>query len=269
MLETPPRQKIYRHIVADTARSPQAISLILVAFLGLLFNPFGIPGLLWVVFGLAGIVSLIFASLTDANVINNAFNTMTNAEFEVDSIQNPRSRQRLQQALEYVSSIRQTAQKASGGARVRLESTADELSRWASHIHTLARRIDLYEEDSLLRRDLARVPYELKTIQQRLNTETDERIVADLQASQKMYETHLAHLQQLETAIKRATIQLDNTLASVGTVYAQVQLLDARQVDGGRSERLRQDIHNEIDLLKDTIESIDDVQQQSLHAATS
>ncbi len=268
MLDLTPRQQVVRHVVHDTLYSPQAISLLLVAGLGLVFNVqiLGLSSFFWLILGVLGITALLIANLRDDSTIAAVLDSIASAQHDADTIKNPRSRQRLQQAIEYATGIKTVAQSKRGGMGTRLDTTASQMNDWVGHIYTLARRIDLYEEDSLLRRDLARVPHELKTLQQRLQTEADPRLQADLEASIKLYQTHAEHLHQLETSIKRATIQLDNTLASLGTIYAQVQLLDTRQLDSGGTERLHQSIAGEINLLKDTIESIDDVRQHSLHA---
>lgn len=268
MLDTTPRQEIARRIIRHTVRSPQAISIAVVAILGFVFNITlaGLPALLWLLLGVLGIVAMLAANLSDTTTVATVLDSLTSTQYDVATIKNPRSRQGLEQAIEYVESIKTAARTKSGGMGVRLDSTASQINDWVGHIFILARRIDLYEEDSLLRRDLARVPHELKTLQQRAHVETDSRIRADLEASMKLYQTHLDQLRQLETAIKRATIQLDNTMAALGTIYAQVQLLDARQIDSGGTARLRQNIASEINLLKDTIDTIDDVQQHSLHA---
>lgn len=265
--ETTPRQRIVGHVVRNTFQSPQALSLMLVVILGLVFNVtvLGVSAVVWLLIGFIGIMAMLVANLRDDATVAAVLDSMSTSQIDVASIKNPRSRQRLQQATEYATSIKSAARAAGGGMAARLDTTANQISNWVGHIFMLARRIDLYEADSLLRRDLARVPHELKTLQQRAQAETNPHLKADLEASMQLYQTHLDQLRQLETAIKRATIQLDNTLAALGTVYAQVQLLDTRQLDGSRAERLRQSITSEINLLKDTIDSIDDVRQQSLH----
>jgi len=45
----------------------------------------------------------------------------------------------------------------------------------------------------------------------------------------------------------------------LSTVYAQMQLLDTKAVEGGRAQRLREEIHDEIQSLQDTISAMDEV----------
>lgn len=265
---TPHRQQILYQIALDTIKSPQALSLLLVTFLGALFGIsfFSLPAMLWLLVGIVGVVAIFIANLNDAPFVATVFDRLTYERYDLTSIKNIRSRQRLEQALAYASGIKEAAHTAHGSMAMRLDITADQINDWVEHIYTLAKRIDIFEKDTLLRRDLARVPHELQTLQQRAQTETEPHIKKELETSIQLYQNQLEQLKRLELAIKRATIQLDNTLAALGTIYAQVQLLDVRQSDSGSIERLRQNIVHEISLLKDTIDSIDEVQQQSLHA---
>jgi hypothetical protein len=152
--------------------------------------------------------------------------------------------------------------------RVQLNTTASELNEWVAQIYKIARRIDMFEENSLLSRDLARVPDELKILEQRLDSEDDPTLREELQESIRLRETQLENLKTLEKNIKRADIQLDNTVAALGTIFAQVQLLDARDVDSRRTDRLRQSIRDEVSSLRDTVDAIDDVHQSSGLATT-
>jgi hypothetical protein len=65
-------------------------------------------------------------------------------------------------------------------------------------------------------------------------------------------------------SVKRAEIQLESTLSSLGTVYAQMSLLGTKEVDSSRAQRLRLEIQDEVSSLQDTIEAMNDVQQQRL-----
>lgn len=59
--------------------------------------------------------------------------------------------------------------------------------------------------------------------------------------------------------MKRAGLQLDNTLAALGTLYAQVQVIDSKDMDSARARRLRDEIHDEVAELQDTILAMDEV----------
>jgi hypothetical protein len=45
----------------------------------------------------------------------------------------------------------------------------------------------------------------------------------------------------------------------MGTVYAQMQLIGAKDIDSGRAQRLREDIVDEVSSLHDIVEAMDQV----------
>jgi hypothetical protein len=48
-------------------------------------------------------------------------------------------------------------------------------------------------------------------------------------------------------------------MTALATVHSQVRLIDARDVDGGRSERLEADIREQVERLNDLITSINEI----------
>ncbi len=257
-------------VIQSALRSPQSLSLMLVALLGfgLSISMLGGPPALWLLFGAVGVLIFMFTTLTDPQAVAAAYDRMLLNQYNPNAITNLRARLRLQQALEYVENIQRLAAQRGGAMRVQVEATVSEINEWLEQIHKIARRIDLYEENSLINRDRARVPDELKLLHQRLANESDESVKKELEETVRLRETQLSNLRALEVNIKRADIQLDNTLAALGTIYAQVQLLDAKEVDGRRANRLRQEIHDEVLSLKDTIEALDDVQNLNSYGAS-
>jgi hypothetical protein len=62
--------------------------------------------------------------------------------------------------------------------------------------------------------------------------------------------------------MKQAELRLEQTMTALSTVYSQMQLIGARDVESGRAERLEADIREEIDQLNDLISSIDEISDQ-------
>ncbi len=52
---------------------------------------------------------------------------------------------------------------------------------------------------------------------------------------------------------------MENTLAALGTLYTQLQLIGAKDVDSGRTQRLQEDIAEQIASLQDIAEAMDEV----------
>ena len=68
-----------------------------------------------------------------------------------------------------------------------------------------------------------------------------------------------ATLQELDGRMERADLQLDHSLAALGTVYSQLLLVSSKEVDSDRADRLRDDIRGEVLALQDLVESLNEV----------
>jgi hypothetical protein len=266
-----PQKQAKRAIIRSALFSPQSATIAVVSIIGFAME-ISVLGMLpgvWLILGTVGILAYLWATITDPAAVSSVVSRMFERQYNPMDIRNLRARQRLQQALEYVQNIQRLGQQQGGAMRTQIEATVSEIDDWVEQIYKIARRIDIYEDNTLINRDRARVPNELNVLRQRLENEPDERVKTELEGTVRLKETQLSNLKMLETNIRRADIQLDNTLAALGTIYAQVQLLDSKEVDGRRAHRLRQEIQDEVLSLKDTIEALDDVQATGSYAALS
>jgi uncharacterized protein YoxC len=62
--------------------------------------------------------------------------------------------------------------------------------------------------------------------------------------------------------MRQAELRLEESMTALSTVYSQMQLIGAREVDSSRSERLQADIREEIAQLNDLISSINEISEQ-------
>ena len=224
-------------------------------------SPFGAPVWFWLAFGAVAEVIYIVATLTDPVASAQAVSRMFAEKFNPHDIKNLSARQRLQKALEYKRSIDSFVDRQSGALKVSLAQTANEITSWIALIYRLARAIDTFEGNPIIDRDRRNVPTELENLKRRLTLETDPSIRNELQEAIAIREKLLENLQSIANSVKRIDIKLDNTLAQLSTVYAQMQLIDTKEVDSGRAQRLRTEIKDEIASLSDTISSMDEVYQ--------
>jgi hypothetical protein len=120
----------------------------------------------------------------------------------------------------------------------------------------------------VINRDRRMVPYDLQNLRRRLEVEQAPSVRTELEEAIQTKETQLANLRNLENSVKRADIQLDHTLSALGTVYAQVQLIDTKgEVDSSRTQRLQSEIQDEVTSLQDIISAIDEVQSYQGYSA--
>jgi hypothetical protein len=218
----------------------------------------------WLVLGAIAEVALIVSRVTDPEAAQAAVEREFNEQYDLKQIRNPVSRKRVEDAIEYRSSMVTLSKRHAGAMRASLMNTIQDVDDWIGHMYSLALHIDAFESNDLVERDRRSVPQQLDKTRQRLAIETDPAVRADLEEQARQLELQLANLEATISSVKRAEIQLDSTLSSLGTIYAQMSLLGTKEVDSSGAQRLRQEIKDEVSGLQDTLAAMDEVQSQRL-----
>lgn len=214
---------------------------------------------MWVVAGAVAEGALIYAHLTDPQSAAEAVARLFKQEFDPADVKNRVSRQRLEKALEYRDGIAALVVEQDGALRMNLQETLDEIDDWIAQVYRLARRMDNFDENSILENDIKTVPNDLRNLHRRVEMEDSPTVKRELEDAIKLKEQQYRHLLGVADNMKRAEIQLENTLAALGTLYAQVQMIDTKDLDSARARRLREEVHSEVAELEDIILAMDEV----------
>jgi hypothetical protein len=143
-------------------------------------------------------------------------------------------------------------------ARTRLQDLAGQVDEWVEAIEDLVRRIDDIQQNNLIRQDLEAVPQAIANLEMRLAQESDPDIQAQLERTLSNRKNQLASLERLQTMMKRAEIQIESTLSSLGTIYSQ--LLTGQSTDHVADySRLSSEVDEEVRLLQDRLEALEEV----------
>ena len=172
---------------------------------------------------------------------------------------------RLDKAREYRERIREAiAQTREGPLRERLQSATERLDEWVSHVEHLTARLDELERDPVLRRDLSTVPRAVDSLEARLALEedTDTGVREAVQQTLAARQSQLLQLRALERVKTQAELYSEETVAALGTIYSQVLLVDAKNIEGGRAQRLRAGIDEQVKVLRDLLDAMDKVQER-------
>jgi hypothetical protein len=218
----------------------------------------------WIVAGLIAEAALVVSAVTDPEASAEAVAREFENKYDMRQVKSAVSRKRLDDALEYRRNMLKLSERHSGAMRVQLQQTIADVNDWIGQMYDLALHIDSFEGNELVERDRRMVPQQLEKVQIRLRNETDAGVQRDLQEQADRLQLQLDNLNATANSVKRAEIQLDSTLSSLGTIYAQMSLLGAKDVDSSRAQRLRQDIRDEVTSLQDTIDAMEEVQAQRL-----
>jgi hypothetical protein len=202
------------------------------------------PWFVWPVLGLVGEVAVIASSLTDKAEQQKVIESLFRERYNFNGIRDRGLREKLNEAEQYRQRIQQVVeQQKSGILRDRLKQTTTQVYDWIANMVTLARRIDTYRSDMIIQRDLKTVPEEIG------------RLTATLESNRQQRDS----LQELGGRMARADLQLDHSLASLGTVYSQLLLIGSKDVDSDRAEQLHNDIRDQVLALQDITESLNEV----------
>lgn len=214
----------------------------------------------WPLLGLLGIGAIFYSSLTNEKKNAEFLLKFFQDQFDLKTIQQVELREEVALALEYQRRIEaQVRRKGRGILWDQPGDTANQLNDWIANIYRIAKRLDVYRRDGLLDSQRETVPDEIRSLETRI-TQEDHQAFKDqlkelLESKKRQWETLLA----LDQRMKQAEIQLSQTLSAMATVDNQVKLIDAQDVESGRSERLRADIREQVNRLNDLIGSINEV----------
>jgi len=180
--------------------------------------------------------------------------------FDLDQIRNTTLRANVRQALIYRQRINAAAARfADSGMRHRMRDLVDQVDEWVHNIYTLASRLDAFQSDKIIQRDLRDVPASINRLKERLRAEDDPSIKRELEETIRRRQAQYDNLRKLESAMDRADLQLENTLTALGTVYSQMLLLDAKEVDSSKAQRLRENIVAQVNALHDALVAMEEV----------
>lgn len=218
----------------------------------------------WLILGALAEGAFIISNLSDPNAATQAVAKAFEAQYDLSQIRSPVSRQRLQSALEYRRNMMTLANRHQGAMRASMQQTIADINEWIGHMYDLAQHIDAFDNNDLVERDRKMVPQQIDKTQIRIKSEPDPIVKRDLEEQLKTLMQQRDNLDATVNSVKRAEIQLESTLSSLGTIYAQMSLLGTKEVDSSKAQRLRLEIKDEVSSLQDTISALDEVQSQRL-----
>jgi hypothetical protein len=261
------RERAAKALIAHAVfRWESAVTLAVTLILTILFpDPF--RGVLpfwqwwfWLILGVVAESLIVVTSVYDPEVRKRVVGDLFREKFNPQEVATHTYRQKLVKALEYREQMEFLLQRTRDGAlRTHLEATIDDVSDWISNMFNLARRLDHYADSTILKRDQASIPQEIEGLDDRLSQETDAEVKAQLERTIRQKRDQLTQLERLDSTMERAELQLDDTLSAMGTIYAQIQLIGAKDIDGGRARRLQESIADEVHSLNDLVQAMDEV----------
>ena len=260
------RDRVQRALIKEAIIRPESALVISISLLLAVFAPqVGflefIPFWVWLLGGAIAEGALIYSSWSDPEFGRKVAAKELQHEFRPERLSDPQLQQQVNEALDYRSRIEKAIREQDDSMlRDELGQTAAQIDDWIEHIYNLALRIDRYQKErDVLERDRKRTTSRISELQRLYTNEEDENIKTQIGATLETKERQLATLEKLEDTIQRAELQLERSHSLLATIYSQTMLVDAKDIDSGRSRRLRQEIGDEVDELQDMLIAMDEV----------
>ncbi|HPM25342.1 MAG TPA: hypothetical protein PLP66_15645 [Phycisphaerae bacterium] len=149
----------------------------------------------------------------------------------------------------------------------RMSGVLQKLTSWEERVGQLADRLTLYEGDELIQRDVREVPGHIARLERQLSLEAEPEMQKQIRRTLSAYEEQERQLELLARVMKRTRLNLDDTLAAMGTVYSQLQVLNAMDLDGATAARIADDVDREVERLNDLLAAMSDVYGSSAEPA--
>ncbi len=162
----------------------------------------------------------------------------------------------LQKALHYTQNVERLLKM---GANPHEAQLLDQIYAWRTIIETIAQALtDLADHDNLIAFDLRQMPNLIIKLEQQVAQEADPIVKNDLAQMLIQRQNQQQALQQLQNIRRRAEIQIERTIAVLGTIYSQ--LLTYRSsthvID---YQRLADNVASEVRHLEDYLAALQEV----------
>ncbi len=215
----------------------------------------------WLVLAALGVVGIVWTTLTDRDEAAKAVAAMFREEHDPSLIRDEDLQARYRQALEYYERLQQIGSGIkSEPLRARIADSLRQMDAWVTNIYDLALRLQAFRNDGILNRDRRALPQAIRELETRLNQRQDPAVRAQLEANLASKRQQYANIQALDNLMKRAELQLEHSIAALGTVYSQLLLIGTRrELEGADDRRLQESITEEVAGLQDLVTSINEI----------
>jgi hypothetical protein len=163
----------------------------------------------------------------------------------------------LAQAKRYKQQV-ESLLKANPSKSMLMADVSSQINDWMKTVETMAGRITDFKRNPVIQSDLKTVPDAIKKLKGQVDSETDARVKARLEQTLQTRRNQLATLDKLQSSMRQAEVQLESTVASLGTIYSQVLTAQSTNqvADYGH---LAAEVTEQVHQLQDQIEALEEV----------
>lgn len=166
---------------------------------------------------------------------------------------------RLQQAAIYTAQIERLLKSNPSHQRQQLLS---QIYNWQKTIEELVQGLTGLRQNDLINRDVVDLPEVIADLEQQLVLETNPALRPHLEHILTQRKAQLLALEQLQITVQQAEIQVETTVALLGTIYSQL-LIQQSTSHVADYQRLADNVNDEVQRLRDYLEALQEVKHLS------
>jgi hypothetical protein len=102
------------------------------------------------------------------------------------------------------------------------------------------------------------VPANIVRLRSQVGAEADAEIREQMERTLAGYQAQQTMLDTLVRLMRRTRLLLDDTLVAMGTIYSQVRVIDAMDIDSARTTRIEEELDEQVKRLNDLLSALGD-----------
>jgi hypothetical protein len=140
----------------------------------------------------------------------------------------------------------------------RLNDLSAQVSEWVGSVEAMAKQVDDFYRNEVIQNDLRTVPESVRTLTRQLSNEQDAAVRSQIEKTLAARAGQLKSLQTLQSRIRQSEVQLESTIAAIGTIYSQALAIQSTDqiADYGH---LSKEVDEQAKALRDQLEALEEV----------
>ncbi len=160
---------------------------------------------------------------------------------------------------EYQREVSRLAKSAPNAVRAeRFAQLSKQFDAWVKDVEAMAQRVQMLRGNPLVIQDIKAVPESIRKLAGQLASETDPRVRQSLEQTLIARQGQMQSLEKLQATTRHAEVQLENTVASLGTIYSQA-LANNSTNQVADYQHLAVDVDERVRALQDELAAIEEV----------
>ncbi len=140
----------------------------------------------------------------------------------------------------------------------RLRELSDQVAVWVREVEAMSRRIEELRRNEVIQSDLQDVPQAIKKLTAQLANETDPNVRASIERTLAARADQMQSLRKLQSLVRQAEVQLESTIAALGTIYSQALAMQSTDRVADYTH-LSAEVEEQSRMLQDQLEALEEV----------